>query len=531
MPSAIVPCVSWVPKGKAQQHPTKITLTADELKAMVAKHETELEDHKEELQQMLRKENMEDGDGGDGKDADSDDDPELAQYGLDDYDEEDGDGAGGKIASIPALEGAFMDMYIQSGADEYITLEKAKGSDDEDDEIKPDDSLLIVGKVADELSSLEVMLYNESEGSEYVHHDQMLDTFPLCLEWLDFPVHSQDSQKQLNCHANLVAAGGMEPCINIWNLDVVDSLEPVVQLGPTKRSKKKKKADVIGHNDAVLDLSWNRIARNLLASASADCTVILWDLRTRTCAHTLTAHSDKVQSVAWHPTEAASLLSGSMDKTVRLYNCHDPDKNQRVWKVSGEVETVLWNHFEPSQFLVSCDDGFVYCMDVRQSANKPLFQLSAHTQAVNAMSLSMQIEGCLATVSSDKELKVWDITGGRPTCVLSRKMKMGELLSAAFCHDAPFTLAIGGQKQGIRILNLGENPGVRGQFANRRPQVLGAPSEGTVEMPMAEAMDESAGAESSGASASAASFTPARSSAKSSMPRKKTTGRKKHRKR
>lgn len=29
-------------------------------------------------------------------------------------------------------------------------------------------------------------VYNESEGSLYVHHDVMLPDFPLCLEWLSY---------------------------------------------------------------------------------------------------------------------------------------------------------------------------------------------------------------------------------------------------------------------------------------------------------------------------------------------------------
>ena len=64
-----------------------------------------------------------------------------------------------------------------------------------------------------------------------------------------------------------MAVGTMDPHIEIWDLDVVDTVESVYTLGkkPRKSKKKKKKAVAMtandGHQDAVLGLSWNRNAR------------------------------------------------------------------------------------------------------------------------------------------------------------------------------------------------------------------------------------------------------------------------------
>ena len=56
-----------------------------------------------------------------------------------------------------------------------------------------------------------------------------------------------------------MAIGSMSPIIDVWDVDVVGSLEPDFQLG--KKKSKKKKTPGVGHSDAVLSLSWNKRVR------------------------------------------------------------------------------------------------------------------------------------------------------------------------------------------------------------------------------------------------------------------------------
>ena len=66
--------------------------------------------------------------------------------------------------------------------------------EDEDDEIKPNDALLVVAITEDEYSHLEIQLYNAEEGNLFVHHDISLPDFPLCLAWLDCPPYLNDGR-------------------------------------------------------------------------------------------------------------------------------------------------------------------------------------------------------------------------------------------------------------------------------------------------------------------------------------------------
>ena len=53
-----------------------------------------------------------------------------------------------------------------------------------------------------------------------------------------------------------------------------------------------------------------------MASGSADCTVLLWDLNSGKVASTLSSFQEKVQTLQWHPFEGETLLVGSCDKSV-----------------------------------------------------------------------------------------------------------------------------------------------------------------------------------------------------------------------
>lgn len=53
--------------------------------------------------------------------------------------------------------------------------------------------MLLAAKTEDEVSQLEVYNYEEDEHNLYMHHDALLPSFPICLEWLDFKPQSEDA--------------------------------------------------------------------------------------------------------------------------------------------------------------------------------------------------------------------------------------------------------------------------------------------------------------------------------------------------
>lgn len=88
-------------------------------------------------------------------------------------------------------------------------------------------------------------MFNNEKGELFILNDMFLPSYPICVEWLDF------NAKNSATPGNYAAVGCVTPEIDVWDLNLNGSLEPAFKLG----SKKKK---TMRHNDAVLDLSWNK---------------------------------------------------------------------------------------------------------------------------------------------------------------------------------------------------------------------------------------------------------------------------------
>lgn len=413
---------------------------------------------------------------------------QMAELNMDRYDDEDegGASAGGRIfgGGNPG-----MTYYRSNKEDPYITLQE---SDDEASEIddlafKPTDLIILAARNEDDVSHLEVWVYEEADGDSeanlYVHHDIMLPAFPLAVAWLDC------DPAGLRPAANMAAVGSYDTGIEIWDLDVLDSVEPAAVLGGPLaggsialaaaeaaagkgKSKKKKKPKPVlkegSHTDAVLGLAWNREFRNVLASASADKTVKVWDIATCACKHTLSHHSDKVQSVAWNAAQPSVLLSGGFDQAAFLADVRTPDGTPLKWGTDSDVESLAWVPHEPTQFLVSTEDGLVAMFDARAGGGSaPLWRLSAHDKPTCALSMCPAVPGLLATASTDKKVKLWDFSSGQPVAISNQDLKVGALFSAGFCPESPFLVAAGGAKGSVAVWDTLTDPLVAGKYGRK----------------------------------------------------------------
>lgn len=431
-------------------------------------------------------------------DADEDDSGWVDDDGSDEEDSAMADSAA--AGNLGGMQGEGMDDDADDDA-------KSEGSDAEDNAILSSDAVLLVAHTEEDFSCIEVQIYDEENGSLYVHHDITLPAFPLALEWLSKPPSLSSSSADATADVagtagSFVAVGTFKPGIELWNLDVLDPLEPSAVLGGEAISGASGAGAGVGkargkggrsrvslvegsHTDAVMGLSWNVHNRDVLASGSADTTVKLWDIGSQRCTGTWQVHTGKVQDILWHPQEAALLASGSFDKTAAVFDVRAAPQSVECarYQIPADVECIGWNPFAVEQLVVASEDGVLSCFDVR-SRTSPLWTLNAHSKTTSSLCFSPHVPGLLVTASVDKSVKVWDVLSGSahsggspgPTLVAEKAMAVGQLFTAQFDADSPFLLATGGAKGVVALWEMTENRAVADRFAGRESVAEAAPA-------------------------------------------------------
>jgi periodic tryptophan protein 1 len=356
------------------------------------------------------------------------------------------------------LEDDVMDEYNSNDDDADDDF------DDDDDEsfvedtqINDTDAIILVAKTEEDFPSLEVHVYDTIDGNLYVHHDISLPAFPLCVEHINGCVPGGSNS---NSTGNYCAIGTFQPGIEIWNLDVLNPLEPTCTLGGTtastvtdellqyqllnqskntknensknnsKQATRTQQTPTLrpgSHTDAVLSLSWN--VNNVLASGSADSTVKIWDISSASGEPVVTYkhHTDKVQSVQFNPIDTTLVATGSYDRTVSLLDVRSPSStsknnssNTKSIRITADCEGLVWDPYHNELLTVLADDGRISCWDVRQFTTKtPVWTFvpsSNKNGGISDIAYNPHVPGLLATCSTvSKTVSLWDTYSTTPS--------------------------------------------------------------------------------------------------------------------
>ncbi|EPY35090.1 histone-binding protein RBBP7 [Strigomonas culicis] len=169
-----------------------------------------------------------------------------------------------------------------------------------------------------------------------------------------------------------IASGGDDGLVNYWDIqhrisvDYVEGGAGPDLIGPEVQPLQR----LTGHSDVVTDVTWHETHGHLLASASMDGDVRIWDTRFNTVCTTISgAHVGGTTSAQFHPVGAFQLATGGMDSAVHLWDIRRPHDPVVALAYHGRaVQAVQWSPFDERVLASSGDDGRVVVWDIGKAS-------------------------------------------------------------------------------------------------------------------------------------------------------------------
>ena len=162
-----------------------------------------------------------------------------------------------------------------------------------------------------------------------------------------------------------------------------------------------------GHSGWVSSVTFSHDSK-LLASASWDKTVKVWDASNGQCLQTLEGHSHTANSVTFSH-DSKLLASASGDNTVKVWDTSNGQCLQTLEGHSRYVTSVTFSH--DSKLLASASwDKTVKVWDANNG--QCLQTLEGHSHKADSVTFSHDSK-LLASASGDKTVKVWDASNGQ----------------------------------------------------------------------------------------------------------------------
>ena len=219
----------------------------------------------------------------------------------------------------------------------------------------------------------------------------------------------------------------------------------MVKLWDTKSFDEQ--ASLLGHATHVYDVAFSPDSQ-VLASGSADNTVIVWDItksgrRGGGKIARLRGHSNLVRSIVFSPG-GDTLISGAEDNTVKRWRMSEATRQDTVYLGNGTFSSAFST--DGKYLVVGLFDGTLRLLDA--PAESVLHQFAALGSPVERVALSRDGK-TLACTTSSGSLTFWDPFGGKQLKRLERQDD--EAFSAAF-SPTDNSLAVGGDK--VELWNL-----------------------------------------------------------------------------
>lgn len=221
----------------------------------------------------------------------------------------------------------------------------------------------------------------------------------------------------------LVSAGGSaqpttDKTINVWNLQQPQLAVPQTKIQRKLQPKAKRQNSnnplltLTGHAAGITSLALAPDGQ-VIASASYDKTIKLWNLKTGQLINTLTGHNSWVRSIAISP-DGQTLASGggsldpNTDTNVRLWNLQT---GKLIRTIPGNPDSTSFVGFSPDgQTLVLASETAIKIYNT--NSGELVRTINAPSdEGIKAVAVSP--DGTIATTSLDASVRLWNPSDGK----------------------------------------------------------------------------------------------------------------------
>uniref|UniRef100_A0A7M4EYJ2 WD repeat domain 17 n=1 Tax=Crocodylus porosus TaxID=8502 RepID=A0A7M4EYJ2_CROPO len=250
----------------------------------------------------------------------------------------------------------------------------------------------------------------------------------------------------------------------------------------------------LGHVETIFDCKFKPDNPDLLATASFDGTIKVWDINTLTAVYTSPGNEGVIYSLSWAPGDlnciagATSRNGGFIwdvpkGKMITRFSEHGKNgifciawshkDSKRIATCSGDGYCIVrtidgrvlhkykhpaavfgcdWSQNNKDMIATGCEDKNVRVYYLATSSDQPLKVFSGHTAKVFHVRWSPLREGILCSGSWDYTIRVWDTRDG--TC-LDTVYDHGADVYGLTCHPSrPFTMASCSRDSTVRLWSL-----------------------------------------------------------------------------
>ncbi|XP_043089737.1 WD repeat-containing protein 17 isoform X1 [Puntigrus tetrazona] len=247
----------------------------------------------------------------------------------------------------------------------------------------------------------------------------------------------------------------------------------------------------LGHVETIFDCKFKPDDPNLLATASFDGTIKVWDINTLTAVYTSPGNEGVVYSLSWAPGDlnciaGATSRNGAFiwdvkkGKMITRFNEHGKNgifcvawshkDSKRIATCSGDGFCIIrtldgkvlhkykhpaavfgcdWSQNNKDMIATGCEDKNVRVYYLATSSDQPLKVFTGHTAKVFHVRWSPLREGILCSGSDDGTVRIWDYT--QDACINVLSGHTAPVRGLMWNTEVPYLLTSGSWDYTIRV--------------------------------------------------------------------------------